>query len=152
MLVNVINDMLLHYRCSALEKWSSCSMMLFLLIPGWHLRCIMFFALKVVNCNTVCSRCSHVLILCFKVLCRYRNVWNIDLKFKPAYLTGVIYGSGNQPAGMNPSKLTYIVSDLTLLSEYFGVPMFRPSDLSDKGIQLQACFYGGRESSTRCNL
>ncbi len=26
------------------------------------------------------------LILCFKVLCRYRNVWNIDLKFKPAYL------------------------------------------------------------------
>uniref|UniRef100_A0A671MK46 DSBA-like thioredoxin domain-containing protein n=1 Tax=Sinocyclocheilus anshuiensis TaxID=1608454 RepID=A0A671MK46_9TELE len=90
--------------------------------------------------------------LAFEVLCRYRNVWNIDLKFKPAYLTGVIYGSGNQPAGMNPSKLTYIVSDLTLLSEYFGVPMFRPSDLSDKGIQLQACFYGGRESSTRCSL
>ncbi len=48
-----------------------------------------------------CLRCKCsvstvlVLILCFKVLCRYRNVWNIDLKFKPAYLTGVIYGSGN---------------------------------------------------------
>nr|BAS29960.1 glutathione S-transferase kappa [Cyprinus carpio] len=70
--------------------------------------------------------------LAFEVLCRYRNVWNIDLKFKPAFLPGVIYGSGNQPAGMNPSKLTYIVSDLTLLSEYFGVPMFRPSDLSEK--------------------
>uniref|UniRef100_A0A9J7XSU7 Glutathione S-transferase kappa 1 n=1 Tax=Cyprinus carpio carpio TaxID=630221 RepID=A0A9J7XSU7_CYPCA len=70
--------------------------------------------------------------LAFEVLCRYRNVWNIDLKFKPAFLPGVIYGSGNQPAVMNPSKLTYIVSDLTLLSEYFGVPMFRPSDLSEK--------------------
>uniref|UniRef100_A0A672LJH6 Glutathione S-transferase kappa 1 n=1 Tax=Sinocyclocheilus grahami TaxID=75366 RepID=A0A672LJH6_SINGR len=31
--------------------------------------------------------------LAFEMLCRYRNVWNIDLKFKPAYLAGVIYGS-----------------------------------------------------------
>uniref|UniRef100_A0A672JWC7 Glutathione S-transferase kappa 4 n=1 Tax=Sinocyclocheilus grahami TaxID=75366 RepID=A0A672JWC7_SINGR len=52
--------------------------------------------------------------LAFEVLCRYRNVWNIDLKFKPAYL-GVIYSS-----------------DLKLLSEYFGVPMFQPSSLSEK--------------------
>uniref|UniRef100_A0A9J8CS90 Uncharacterized protein n=1 Tax=Cyprinus carpio carpio TaxID=630221 RepID=A0A9J8CS90_CYPCA len=35
----------------------------------------------------------YVLILCFTVLCRYRNVWNINLKFKPAFLTGVIYSS-----------------------------------------------------------
>uniref|UniRef100_A0A672LMC2 Glutathione S-transferase kappa 1 n=1 Tax=Sinocyclocheilus grahami TaxID=75366 RepID=A0A672LMC2_SINGR len=60
--------------------------------------------------------------LAFEMLCRYRNVWNIDLKFKPAYLAGVIYGSVS----------LYIVSDLTLLSEYYGVPMFRPSDLYDK--------------------
>ncbi|XP_016378903.1 glutathione S-transferase kappa 1-like isoform X5 [Sinocyclocheilus rhinocerous] len=31
--------------------------------------------------------------LAFEVLCCYRNVWNIDLKFKPAFLGGVIYGS-----------------------------------------------------------
>uniref|UniRef100_A0A8C1EGW4 Uncharacterized protein n=1 Tax=Cyprinus carpio carpio TaxID=630221 RepID=A0A8C1EGW4_CYPCA len=37
----------------------------------------------------------YVLILCFTVLCRYRNVWNINLKFKPAFLTGVIYNSLN---------------------------------------------------------
>lgn len=70
--------------------------------------------------------------LAFEVLCRYRNVWNIDLTLKPAYLTGVIYGSGNQPAGANPSKLMYMVSDLKLTSEYFGVPMFRPSSISEK--------------------
>uniref|UniRef100_A0A671RG44 Glutathione S-transferase kappa 1 n=1 Tax=Sinocyclocheilus anshuiensis TaxID=1608454 RepID=A0A671RG44_9TELE len=78
--------------------------------------------------KTVCA----VLILCFKVLCRYKNARNIDLKFKPAFLTGVIYGSGNQPAVVNPSKLIYMVSDLKLASEYFGVPMFRPSKLSEK--------------------
>ncbi|XP_058603839.1 glutathione S-transferase kappa 1-like [Onychostoma macrolepis] len=72
--------------------------------------------------------------LAFEVLCRYRNVWNIDLKFKPAYLTGVIYSSGNLPAGANSSKLTYMVSDLKLLSQYFGVPMFQPASLSEKGL------------------
>ncbi|XP_043108806.1 glutathione S-transferase kappa 1-like [Puntigrus tetrazona] len=70
--------------------------------------------------------------LAFEVLCRYRNVWNIDLKFKPAYLSGIIYSSGNNPPGMNPSKLLYMVSELTLLSQYFGVPMFRPSNISVK--------------------
>lgn len=37
-----------------------------------------------------------VLIVCFKVLCRYRNIWNIDLKFKPAFLGGVMQGAGNK--------------------------------------------------------
>lgn len=37
-----------------------------------------------------------VLIVFIKVLCRYRNVWNIELKFKPAYLGGVMHGSGNK--------------------------------------------------------
>ncbi|XP_016378898.1 glutathione S-transferase kappa 1-like isoform X1 [Sinocyclocheilus rhinocerous] len=70
--------------------------------------------------------------LAFEVLCCYRNVWNIDLKFKPAFLGGVIYGSDSQPAVVNPSKLMYMVSDLKLASEYFGVPMFQPSKLSEK--------------------
>uniref|UniRef100_A0A672LMF0 DSBA-like thioredoxin domain-containing protein n=1 Tax=Sinocyclocheilus grahami TaxID=75366 RepID=A0A672LMF0_SINGR len=68
--------------------------------------------------------------LAFEMLCRYRNVWNIDLKFKPAYLAGVIYGSGNQPAGMNP------------------IPMFRPSDLYDKdtlNAMRFACWWKGWE-------
>ncbi|KAL1259686.1 hypothetical protein QQF64_010263 [Cirrhinus molitorella] len=71
--------------------------------------------------------------LAFEVLCRYRNVWNINLKFKPAFLGGVIYGSGNHPPALNPKKLLYMVSDLTLLSEYFGVPIFQPSYRPEKG-------------------
>ncbi|XP_056332251.1 glutathione S-transferase kappa 1-like isoform X4 [Danio aesculapii] len=31
--------------------------------------------------------------LAFEVLCRYKNVWNMELKLKPAYLAGVIDGS-----------------------------------------------------------
>ncbi|KAK7147166.1 hypothetical protein R3I94_009876 [Phoxinus phoxinus] len=67
--------------------------------------------------------------LAFEVLFRYRNVWNIDLKLKPAYLGGVIHGSGNQPPAFIPNKMQYMASDLKLLSEYFGVPMFKPSKL-----------------------
>jgi len=39
---------------------------------------------------------DDVLIVCVKVLFRYRSIWNIDLKLKPAYLGGVIHGSGNR--------------------------------------------------------
>ncbi|RXN31675.1 glutathione S-transferase kappa 1-like protein [Labeo rohita] len=38
----------------------------------------------------------------------------------------------NQPPGLNPCKFLYMVSDLTLLSKYFGVPMYRPSVLPEK--------------------
>nr|XP_021322618.1 glutathione S-transferase kappa 1-like isoform X1 [Danio rerio] len=70
--------------------------------------------------------------LAFEVLCRYKHIWNVELKLKPAYLAGVMYGSGNQPPVLNPSKLLYMTSDLTLLSQYFGVPMYRPSKLIKK--------------------
>ncbi|XP_077072551.1 glutathione S-transferase kappa 1-like [Siphateles boraxobius] len=73
--------------------------------------------------------------LAFEVLFRYRNVWNIDIKLKPAYLGGVIHGSGNQPPGFIPNKMQYMASDLKLLSEYFGVPIFKPPNLYGKGIQ-----------------
>ncbi|XP_047018052.1 glutathione S-transferase kappa 1 isoform X2 [Ictalurus punctatus] len=42
--------------------------------------------------------------LAFEVLCRYRNVWNIELKFHPAFLGGVMQGSGNRPPAMVPNK------------------------------------------------
>ncbi len=57
---------------------------------------------------------------------------------KTENLTKFVLFLGNQPAGANPSKLMYMVSDLKLLSKYFGVPMFQPSSLSEKGIE--ACF------------
>uniref|UniRef100_A0A673LZF1 Glutathione S-transferase kappa n=1 Tax=Sinocyclocheilus rhinocerous TaxID=307959 RepID=A0A673LZF1_9TELE len=64
--------------------------------------------------------------LAFEVLCRYRNVWNIDLKFKPAFLGGVFHGSGNQEPGLVQNKFNYMVTDLKQLSEFFGVPVNPP--------------------------
>ncbi|XP_073702832.1 glutathione S-transferase kappa 1 [Garra rufa] len=66
--------------------------------------------------------------LAFEVLCRYRSVWNIELKFKPAYLGGVMHGSGNRPPGLVPNKFLYMSTDLTRLSGYFGVPLSPPSN------------------------
>ncbi|XP_051722024.1 glutathione S-transferase kappa 1 [Ctenopharyngodon idella] len=66
--------------------------------------------------------------LAFEVLCRYRNVWNIELKFKPAYLGGVMHGSGNRPPGVVPNKFLYMNQDLKRLSEYFVIPLSPPSN------------------------
>ncbi|XP_056114450.1 glutathione S-transferase kappa 1-like [Rhinichthys klamathensis goyatoka] len=66
--------------------------------------------------------------LAFEVLCRYRNIWNIDLKFKPAFLGGVMQGSGNRPPAVIPNKFYYMNTDLKRLSEYFVVPLNPPSN------------------------
>lgn len=64
----------------------------------------------------------------FEVMCRYRNIWNIDLKLRPAFLGGVMNGSGNKPPGLVPNKFLYMTKDLQRLSQYFGVPLQSPSD------------------------
>ncbi|KAF7670109.1 hypothetical protein LDENG_00050340 [Lucifuga dentata] len=73
----------------------------------------------------------------FEVMCRYRNVWNIDLKLRPAFLGGIMHGSGNKPPGLVPNKFLYMTKDLTRLAQYFNVPLHGPSDpfnaISNKG-------------------
>ncbi|XP_049903459.1 glutathione S-transferase kappa 1 isoform X1 [Epinephelus moara] len=64
----------------------------------------------------------------FEVMCRYRHVWNIELKLRPAFLGGIMQGAGNKPPGLVPNKFMYMMKDLTRLSEYFGVPLQKPSD------------------------
>ncbi|XP_066568505.1 glutathione S-transferase kappa 1 isoform X1 [Amia ocellicauda] len=66
--------------------------------------------------------------LAFEVLCRYRNVWNIDLRLRPSFLGGVMKESGNSPPGLVPNKFAYIAKDLTHLSRYFGVPLSYPEN------------------------
>ncbi|XP_044065071.1 glutathione S-transferase kappa 1 isoform X2 [Siniperca chuatsi] len=34
----------------------------------------------------------------FEVMCRYRHVWNIELKLRPAFLAGIMQGSGSLSA------------------------------------------------------
>lgn len=64
----------------------------------------------------------------FEVMCRYRNVWNIELKLRPAFLGGVMNGSGNKPPGLVPNKFMYMNKDLTRLAQYFNIPLQSPSD------------------------
>uniref|UniRef100_A0A8C6SDC8 Glutathione S-transferase kappa 1 n=1 Tax=Neogobius melanostomus TaxID=47308 RepID=A0A8C6SDC8_9GOBI len=73
----------------------------------------------------------------FEVMCRYRNVWNIDLKLRPAFLGGIMKGAGNKPPGLVPNKFLYMTKDLNRLAQYFNVPIQPPSDpfeaMFDKG-------------------
>lgn len=73
----------------------------------------------------------------FEVMCRYRNVWDIELKLRPAFLGGIMKGAGNKPPGLVPNKFLYMTKDLNRLSAYFDVPLQPPSDpfeaMFDKG-------------------
>uniref|UniRef100_A0AAY4B470 Glutathione S-transferase kappa n=1 Tax=Denticeps clupeoides TaxID=299321 RepID=A0AAY4B470_9TELE len=66
----------------------------------------------------------------FEVLRRYTDVWNINLKLRPAFLGGVYKGSGNRSPDNVPSKYLYMRTDLARLSAYFDVPMASPADPS----------------------
>ncbi|KAM7383311.1 hypothetical protein PAMP_002975 [Pampus punctatissimus] len=79
----------------------------------------------------------------FEVMCRYRNVWNIELKLRPAFLGGIMQGSGNKPPGLVPNKFMYMTEDLKRLGEYFDVPLKAPSD------PFEAMFQKGSLSAMR---
>uniref|UniRef100_A0A3Q3KLA0 Glutathione S-transferase kappa n=1 Tax=Mastacembelus armatus TaxID=205130 RepID=A0A3Q3KLA0_9TELE len=64
----------------------------------------------------------------FEVICRYKNMWNIDLKFRPAFLGAVMKGSGNKSPTMVQKKVLYMDKDLNRLRDYFNVPMQHPAD------------------------
>ncbi|MFT7815936.1 glutathione S-transferase kappa 1 [Arapaima gigas] len=64
----------------------------------------------------------------FEVLCRYRHVWNIDLKLRPALLGGIMQGAGNKPPAFVPNKFAYMAKDLSRLRNYFAVPLVFPTD------------------------
>ncbi|XP_034067252.1 glutathione S-transferase kappa 1-like [Gymnodraco acuticeps] len=69
--------------------------------------------------------------LAFEVMCRYRKVWNIELRLRPTFLGGVMQGSGNKPPGLVPNKFLYMGKDLNRLSEYFNVPLKPPADVPE---------------------
>ncbi|KAG8009982.1 Glutathione S-transferase kappa 1 [Nibea albiflora] len=79
----------------------------------------------------------------FEVMCRYRQVWNIELKLRPAFLGGIMQGSGNKPPGLVPNKFLYMTKDLNRLAGYFGVPLQSPSD------PFEAMFNKGSLSAMR---
>lgn len=79
----------------------------------------------------------------FEVMCRYRHVWNIELKLRPAFLGGIMQGSGNKPPGLVPNKFLYMTKDLNRSAQYFDVPLQAPSD------PFEAMFKKGSLSAMR---
>ncbi|XP_070821899.1 glutathione S-transferase kappa 1 isoform X1 [Chaetodon trifascialis] len=73
----------------------------------------------------------------FEVMCRYRNVWNVEVKLRPVLLAGIMHGSGNKPPGLIPNKFLYMTKDLGRIAKYFDVPLRCPADpfeaMFDKG-------------------
>ncbi|NXG48272.1 GSTK1 transferase, partial [Psilopogon haemacephalus] len=64
----------------------------------------------------------------FEVLCRYQHVWNIDLRFRPAFLAGVMQATGNKPPAMLPKRGEYMLKDIKRMAEYYQVPLQASKD------------------------
>lgn len=64
----------------------------------------------------------------FEIICRYRPIWNIDLRLRPAFLAGIMKATGNQPPGMLPTKGQYMLKDISRMRKYCQVPLNLPKD------------------------
>ncbi|NXA29051.1 GSTK1 transferase, partial [Ibidorhyncha struthersii] len=59
----------------------------------------------------------------FEVLCRYQHIWNIDLRFRPAFLGGIMQATGNKPPAMLPKRAEYMLKDIKRMAKYYQVPV-----------------------------
>ncbi|XP_074858101.1 glutathione S-transferase kappa 1 isoform X1 [Carettochelys insculpta] len=64
----------------------------------------------------------------FETLCRYQHQWNIDLRFRPVFLAGIMKETGNQPPAMLPKRAEYMMSDIKRMGKYYQVPLQIPKD------------------------
>ncbi|NXC72111.1 GSTK1 transferase, partial [Anhinga anhinga] len=58
-----------------------------------------------------------------QVLCRYQHIWNIDLRFRPAFLGGIMQATGNKPPAMLPKRAEYMLKDVKRMAKYYQVPV-----------------------------
>uniref|UniRef100_A0A8C5J5T7 Glutathione S-transferase kappa 1 n=1 Tax=Junco hyemalis TaxID=40217 RepID=A0A8C5J5T7_JUNHY len=61
--------------------------------------------------------------LAFEALCRYRHIWNIELRFRPAFLGGIMQQTGNKPPAMLPKRGEYLLKDMKRMAKYYQVPL-----------------------------
>ncbi|NXH12037.1 GSTK1 transferase, partial [Bucco capensis] len=64
----------------------------------------------------------------FEVLCRYQHIWNIDLRFRPAFLGGIMQATGNKPPAALPKRAEYILKDVKRMAKYYQVPVKMSAD------------------------
>ncbi|NWH17023.1 GSTK1 transferase, partial [Grus americana] len=58
-----------------------------------------------------------------QVLCRYQHIWNIELRFRPAFLGGIMQATGNKPPAMLPKRAEYLLKDIKRMAKYYQVPI-----------------------------
>uniref|UniRef100_A0A8C3W5E1 Glutathione S-transferase kappa n=1 Tax=Catagonus wagneri TaxID=51154 RepID=A0A8C3W5E1_9CETA len=68
--------------------------------------------------------------LAFEILCRYKNIWNVDLQLRPSLISGIMKDSGNQPPAMLPRKAAYMKDDIKLLRQFLQVPIHFPKEFA----------------------
>uniref|UniRef100_A0A8D1H6I7 Glutathione S-transferase kappa 1 n=1 Tax=Sus scrofa TaxID=9823 RepID=A0A8D1H6I7_PIG len=66
--------------------------------------------------------------LAFEILCRYKNIWNVNLQLCPSLIAGILKDSGNQPPAMLPRKAVYMKEDIKRLGHHLQVPIHFPKD------------------------
>ncbi|NXH90961.1 GSTK1 transferase, partial [Edolisoma coerulescens] len=66
--------------------------------------------------------------LMLQVLCRYQHIWNIDLRFRPAFLGGIMQQTGNKPPAMLPKRAEYMLKDIKRMAKYYQVPVHMSGD------------------------
>uniref|UniRef100_A0A8D1FVB2 Glutathione S-transferase kappa n=2 Tax=Sus scrofa TaxID=9823 RepID=A0A8D1FVB2_PIG len=66
--------------------------------------------------------------LAFEILCRYKNIWNVNLQLCPSLIAGIFKDSGNQPPAMLPRKAVYMKEDIKRLEHHLQVPIHFPKD------------------------
>ncbi|XP_044535543.1 glutathione S-transferase kappa 1 isoform X3 [Gracilinanus agilis] len=64
----------------------------------------------------------------FELLCRYQNIWNINLQLRPSFIAGIMKDSGNKPPALVPRKGKYMMMDLQHLKNFYQVPIRIPKD------------------------
>jgi glutathione S-transferase kappa 1 len=61
----------------------------------------------------------------FETLCRYREVWKLQLKLRPVFQSAIIKATNNAPPALQPVKAPYLTKDIRRLSTYFELPLGR---------------------------
>ncbi|XP_057589852.1 glutathione S-transferase kappa 1 isoform X1 [Hippopotamus amphibius kiboko] len=66
--------------------------------------------------------------LAFEVLCRYKNIWNVNLQLRPTLIAGIMKDSGNKPPALLPRKALNMRHDIRLLGLHLQIPIHFPKD------------------------
>eukprot|EP00118_Oscarella_pearsei_P015757 m.144589 g.144589 ORF g.144589 m.144589 type:complete len:226 (+) comp38404_c0_seq7:48-725(+) len=67
----------------------------------------------------------------FETLCRYRDLWCLDLQFCPFRLGEIMTKTGVTPPGKIPAKALYYGRDLMRCAKFFNVPMKIPKNVEE---------------------